>query len=102
VVEKASQKVEDRFFLDGDAVRVEAWIEELEIPRSRISSRWESFRQSKSGGGRLFKDGRLRDVVVGPDGFLNFLTSHRTAEENQGRTTIRYTAFFSGRDSIAN
>jgi glucose/arabinose dehydrogenase len=60
VVGEAPQKVKDRFVADGVGVRVEAWIENLEIPWSLVFLRGDRALVSERPGRiRLVKDGKL-------------------------------------------
>jgi quinoprotein glucose dehydrogenase len=60
VVGETPQKVQDRFVADGVGVRVEIWIENLEIPWSLVFFRGDRALVSERPGRiRLVKDGRL-------------------------------------------
>jgi glucose/arabinose dehydrogenase len=60
VVGETPQKVKDRFVADGVGVRVEAWIENLEIPWSLVFLRGDRALVSERPGRiRLVKDGKL-------------------------------------------
>jgi quinoprotein glucose dehydrogenase len=60
VVGEAPQKGEDRFFADGIGVRVEIWIENLEIPWSLVFTEGDKALVSERPGRiRLIKDGKL-------------------------------------------
>jgi glucose/arabinose dehydrogenase len=62
------QQIGDIFLLEGDAIEIREWVKNLEIPWSLL----------------FLPDGRIRDVVEGPDGTLYFLTNNR-----DGRGTPR-------------
>jgi quinoprotein glucose dehydrogenase len=60
VVGEAPQKVKDRFVADGVGVRVEVWIENLEIPWSLVFLRaGRALVSERPGRIRLIKDGKL-------------------------------------------
>jgi glucose/arabinose dehydrogenase len=60
VVGKAPQGVEDSFLPDGDGVRIEAWIKDLQIPWSLVFlSDRKAVVSERPGRIRLIRDGRL-------------------------------------------
>src|SRR4030042_4674793 len=59
-VGETAQKVKDRFVADGVGVRVEVWIENLEIPWSLVFLRGgRALASERPGRIRLVKDGKL-------------------------------------------
>lgn len=64
------QKVEDRFLPEGDGVKVDGWVENLEIPWSLVFLPDDRALVSE-------RPGRIRDVIIDPDGALYFLTNNR-------------------------
>jgi len=84
VVGEAPQKVEDRFMGDGVGVRVEVWIENLEIPWSLVFPEEDRALVSERPGRiRLIKDGKLLshsyaevEVIQNGEGGLMGLALH--------------------------
>ena len=62
IVGKAPQAVEDRFVRDGEGIRVETWIKDLEIPWSLVFLPEDKALVSERPGRiRLIKEGRLQE-----------------------------------------
>jgi glucose/arabinose dehydrogenase len=83
-VGKAPQDVQDRFLPEGDGIRVEAWIQSLEIPWSLLFlPDGKALVSERPGRIRLIKDGKLRadpyaklEVSHGGEGGLMGLALH--------------------------
>src|SRR3990172_12347109 len=61
IVGKAPQAVEDRFVRDGEGIRVETWIKDLEIPWSLVFLPEDKALVSERPGRiRLIRDGKLQ------------------------------------------
>ncbi len=83
-VGKAPQGVEDRFFPEGDGIKVESWIQHLEIPWSLVFlPDGRALVSERPGRIRFIKDGKLREdpyaeleVAHGGEGGLMGLALH--------------------------